>query len=142
MVYILCTIKDKTMIPEFNKYGNLPAGIYNTSIEEIGKKFGIESSQRKKLFKNLESLNKLLLKNKNVIKRFLIDGSFVTDVEFPEDIDCILIIKKNFPLLHLLQRKWKIAKRYLELIFYRLQKKNRININIGLIILVIHEIKK
>ena len=98
------------MIPEFNKYGNLPAGIYNTSIEEIGKKFGIESSQRKKLFKNLESLNKLLLKNKNVIKRFLIDGSFVTDVEFPEDIDCILIIKKNFSFTSSFAKKMENSK--------------------------------
>jgi len=96
MVYIILPLKENYMIPEFNKYGNLPDGIYKVTLKEINKKFGTESPQRKKLFKHLKSLTKLLSKNKRVIKRFIMDGSFVTNVEFPSDIDCIIIFSKNF----------------------------------------------
>ena len=96
MVYIMLPLKENYMIPKFNKYGNLPDGIYKVTLKEIKKKFGSESLQRKKLFKHLNSLTKLLSKNKNSILRFIINGSFVTDVEFPNDIDCIIIFSKNF----------------------------------------------
>lgn len=96
MVYIILPLKDSYMIPEFNKYGNLPDGLYKVTLKEIKVKFGSESLQRKKLFKHLNSLTKLLSKNKSVIKKFIIDGSFVTFVEFPNDIDCIIIFNKKF----------------------------------------------
>lgn len=96
MVYIILPLKESNMIPEFNKYGNLPDGIYKVTLKEIKEKFGSESLQRKKLFKDLKSLTKLLSKNKNVTIRFIINGSFVTNVEFPSDIDCIIIFSKNF----------------------------------------------
>jgi hypothetical protein len=97
MVYIILPLKESYMIPEFNKYGNLLDGIYKVTLKEIKKKFGSESLQRKKLFKHLNSLTKLLLKNKSIIIRFIVNGSFVTDVEFPNDIDCIIIFSKKFP---------------------------------------------
>lgn len=96
MVYIILPLKENYMIPEFNKYGNLPSGIYKVTLKEIKKKFGTESLQRKKLFKHLNSLTKLLSKSKSVILRFIINGSFVTNVEFPNDIDCIIVFSKNF----------------------------------------------
>lgn len=107
MVYIILPLKENYMIPEFNKYGNLPDGIYKVTLKEIKKKFGTESPQRKKLFKHLKSLTKLLSKNKNVIIRFIINGSFVTDVEFPSDIDCIIIFSKYFSSRHSLLMKLK-----------------------------------
>lgn len=98
------------MIPEFNRNGNLPSGLYKVTLEEIEKRFGTGSLQRKKLIRNLKSLIKLLSKNKSVIKRFIVDGSFVTDIEFPEDIDCILIVKKNFPFNSSLAKKIEKSK--------------------------------
>ena len=94
---MILPLKENYMIPEFNKYGNLLDGIYKVTLKEIKKKFGSGTLQRKKLFSNLNSLTKLLSKNKNIVIRFIINGSFVTNVEFPNDIDCIIIFSKKFP---------------------------------------------
>jgi len=110
MVYKILPLEENYMIPEFNKYGNLPDDIYKVTLKEIKKKFGSESLQRKILFKHLNSLTELLSKNKIVIKRFIIDGSFVTDVEFPNDIDCIIIFNKNFSYRNSLLMKLKKCK--------------------------------
>ena len=110
MVYIILPLKENYMIPKFNKYGNLPDGIYKVTLKEIKKKFGSESQQRKILFKYLKSLAKLLSKNKIITKRFIIDGSFVTDIEYPGDIDCIIIFRKSYSDNSLLAKKIKKIK--------------------------------
>jgi len=84
------------MIPEFNKYGNLPAGIYKSSITSIEKIFGTNSEKRILLFNNFRKFLELLSPFKKKIKRLILDGSFVTSKESPGDIDCIMIIENNF----------------------------------------------
>lgn len=84
------------MIPEFNKDGYLPKGLHKATLSEIKQRFGSDASRRKELFKGLQSLVQLLCKHKASIKRFLLNGSFVTSKESPEDIDCILIVKNDF----------------------------------------------
>lgn len=84
------------MIPEFNKYGNLPAGIYKSSITCIENKFGISSEKRILLFNNYQIFLELLSPFKKKIKRIILDGSFVTSKESSGDIDCIVIIENNF----------------------------------------------
>lgn len=83
------------MIPDFNKHGNLPAGIYRESIDDIEKRFGLNSKKRISLFKNFHNFLKLIIPFKTNIKQFLLDGSFVTAKENPGDIDCIILIKNN-----------------------------------------------
>ena len=84
------------MLPEFNKYGNLPAGIYKSSITCIENKFGKSSEERISLFNNFRKFLKILSPFKKNIKRLILDGSFVTSKESPGDIDCIMIIENNF----------------------------------------------
>ena len=84
------------MLPKFNKFGYLPKGIHKARLPEIKRRFGIESGQRKKLFKGLQALIRLLKKQKRHIKSFILNGSFVTAKENPEDFDCILIVKEGF----------------------------------------------
>ena len=84
------------MIPEFNKYGNLPAGIYKSSITCIEKKFGTSSEKRILLFNKFRKFLELLSPFKKNIKHIILDGSFVTSKESPGDIDCIMIIENNF----------------------------------------------
>jgi hypothetical protein len=83
------------MIPDFNKHGNLPAGIYKESIDDIEKRFGLNSKKRISLFKNFHNFLKLIIPFKTNIKQFILDGSFVTAKENPGDIDCIILIKNN-----------------------------------------------
>ena len=84
------------MLPEFNKYGNLPAGIYKSSITCIENKFGKSSEERISLFNDFRKFLKMLSPFKKNIKRLILDGSFVTSKESPGDIDCIMIIENNF----------------------------------------------
>jgi len=83
------------MIPKFNKYGNLPAGIYKSSIASIEKRFGLDSQKRISLFKDLHNFIELITPFKTNIKHLILDGSFVTSKEIPGDTDCIMLIKNN-----------------------------------------------
>ena len=83
------------MLPEFNKYGNLPAGIYKSSITCIENKFGKSSKERISLFKDFHNFIELIAPFKANIKHLILDGSFVTSKETPGDTDCIMLIKNN-----------------------------------------------
>ncbi len=83
------------MIPGFNKNGYLPKGIHKATLKEIKQRFGSHSRKRRELFKGLRALTQLLRKHKITIEMFLLNGSFVTAKESPEDYDCILVIKNN-----------------------------------------------
>lgn len=87
------------MIPKFNeKNGYLPDGIHKATLEEIDKRFGSGSVQRKNLFMNISPLIKLLSRNSNKssIKKFILAGDFVTNVMCPENIHCILFVKEIY----------------------------------------------
>ncbi|MFA7204634.1 MAG: hypothetical protein WC188_13105 [Candidatus Caldatribacteriota bacterium] len=83
------------MIPDFNKHGNLPAGIYRASIDDIEKRFGLNSKKRISLFSTFNNFLELIIPFKTNIKQIILDGSFVTTKENPGDIDCIILIKDN-----------------------------------------------
>ena len=87
------------MIPDFNKHGNLPAGIYRASIDDIEKRFGLNSKKRILLFKTFRNFLELIMPFKTNIKQFILDildGSFVTAKENPGDIDGIIVVKNGF----------------------------------------------
>lgn len=83
------------MISDFNKHGNLPAGIYRASIDDIEKRFGLNSKKRISLFSTFNNFLELIMPFKTNIKQIILDGSFVTTKENPGDIDCIILIKDN-----------------------------------------------
>jgi hypothetical protein len=83
------------MISDFNKHGNLPAGIYRASIDDIEKRFGLNSKKRISLFSTFNNFLELIIPFKTNIKQIILDGSFVTTKENPGDIDCIILIKDN-----------------------------------------------
>ena len=83
------------MIPKFNRNGYLPEGIYKATLNEIKHRFGTSSPKRKELFNGFQSLFQLLHKHRVNIKAFLLNGSFVTIKESPEDYDCILVVKTS-----------------------------------------------
>ena len=85
-------------IPDFNRYGYLPKGIYKATVHEIKERFGKSSERREQLFENFLEVVTIVKKIRKTIDRFFLDGSFVTEKEHPGDIDCILIIKVGFDL--------------------------------------------
>lgn len=84
------------MIPDFNENGYLPKGIHIATMKEIKQRFGMSTTKRRDLFKRFKSLVNLLRKHKKNIKILLLNGSFVTNKESPEDLDCVLIVKDDF----------------------------------------------
>lgn len=84
-------------IPEFNTYGLLPEGIHKATIEEIEDKFcNIPDKKRRK---DLWTVFKKYLENisKHDIKyEIYVDGSFVTNKEYPGDIDIVLLMDVEY----------------------------------------------
>lgn len=74
----------KFMIPEFDEYGRLPAGIHVATLSEFEERF-VVNFPRKEIFKDLIRLLKDF-KTINCIDIY-IDGSFVTSENQPNDID-------------------------------------------------------
>ena len=77
------------MIPAFNENGYLPVGIHPATMDEINRRFGSSSEIRRAEVQSLEWLVPLC-RGAGII-RLVINGSFVTDVIEPNDVDCILL---------------------------------------------------
>ncbi len=78
------------MIPAFDGRGFLPSGIHDTHLGEIEEKLGGNSSQREKLFHGLRRYLYIWSRS-GFISYVYIDGSFVTNVSEPQDVDLILV---------------------------------------------------
>jgi hypothetical protein len=85
------------MIPEFNKDGNLPEGIYFVGEAEFFKRFCSISARRKWLGARFEELS-AMIKSTGQLDRLFVWGSFVSDKESPNDIDMLLLMKRTFDL--------------------------------------------
>lgn len=84
------------MIPEFDENGYLPAGVHPATLAEIEVRFGRESELRRVQFESLRWMVDLAVKAG--VLRIIINGSYVTDVYEPNDVDCVLLIDENYPL--------------------------------------------
>ncbi len=86
------------MIPEFNEQGYLPPGVHGATLEEIAARFGRESELRQVQIQSLRWL--VDLARRAGVLRIIVDGSFVTDVYEPNDVDCVLLIGPSYPNDH------------------------------------------
>jgi len=86
-------------IPALTEQGFLPPGIYDASLSEIGEQFGSfrSSDIRPQLFIKL-SRYLTELRSWGHAKEVLIDGSFVSSKDRPNDIDVIVVYKPTFDL--------------------------------------------
>lgn len=86
------------MIPAFNELGYLPPGVHIATWDEIAERFGQSSDLRRV---ETESLRWFVdLARRSGVLRIVIDGSFVTDVDEPNDVDCVLLIEDTYPSDH------------------------------------------
>jgi len=86
-------------IPALNEDGFLPDGIFECTIDEISERFGSfqRTDKRPNLFKGLLSYYNEL-KSANIGKHLIVNGSFVTTKDEPNDIDVLLILKDDVEL--------------------------------------------
>jgi len=80
-------------IPPLNQNGFLPVGVHDCTLAEIRARFGAfqRSDRRSRLMGQLESLLSEAAKTGLVVS-VVVNGSFVTAVAEPNDIDLIVIV--------------------------------------------------
>jgi hypothetical protein len=83
------------MIPAFNEYGYLPPGVYPATRAEIEARFGQESELRRVQMESIRWLVDLAVRAG--IRRIVLNGSFITDIMEPNDVDCVLLIGRGIP---------------------------------------------
>ena len=83
------------MIPEFNEYGYLAAGVHAATLEEVALRFGTQSELRRVQMESLRWLAELA--HAAGVQRLILNGSFTTDVAEPNDVDCLFLVGSDFP---------------------------------------------
>ena len=72
----------------------LPEGLYAASEAEVTFRFGISSSRRRRLALRLRRWIELVRQVGG--RRLLVDGSFVTAKQAPNDIDAVVLLPRDF----------------------------------------------
>lgn len=79
-------------IPEFVDGYHLPAGEHVATLEEVEKRFANSTAMRRKVWTSFKGLMERLEQLEIYPEVVLIDGSFVTGREEPEDVDFAALI--------------------------------------------------
>jgi hypothetical protein len=79
------------MIPPFDESGCLPPGIHVATLAEIEARFGASCELRRV---QMESIRWMIdLAKRAGVQRIVLNGSFVTDIMEPNDVDCVLLFQ-------------------------------------------------
>lgn len=84
-------------LPEFDKSGDLPAGVHQASLAETVDRFAAGSKRRKLIARRLERIHRIASQTSH-LARFVVFGSFVTDKPEPNDVDVFMIMDDDFDL--------------------------------------------
>lgn len=82
------------MIPELREDGYLPEGLHLANEAEATFRFGSSTPRRRRLVLRLRRWLELARLTK--ARRFLVDGSFVTAKDDPNDIDAVVLLADDF----------------------------------------------
>lgn len=81
-------------LPKFNYHGLLPEGVHDCRLEDLRERI-VTNPQRELLWKNLQAFLEWAC-GMNQFSHAYIDGGFITDKIFPEDIDVILQTRASY----------------------------------------------
>lgn len=84
------------MIPPFDDSGVLPPGVYPALLAEIEACLGRQSELRRVQVESVRWMVDPALRAG--VRRIVLNGSFVTDIIEPNDVDCVLLIGRGFPV--------------------------------------------
>jgi hypothetical protein len=84
------------MIPAFNEHGCLPEGIYDCTMEEAAQRFGVfqSSDRRPQLWDQFTEFIREA-ESCRLIEAVLLNGSFVTAENEPNDIDLLVVVSSD-----------------------------------------------
>ena len=77
------------MIPPFDDSGFLPSGVHPATVDESEARFGRESELRRVEMESVRWMVHLAVRAGAA--RIVLNGSFVTDIMEPNDVDCVLL---------------------------------------------------
>ncbi len=83
------------MIPPFDDNGNLPLGVHPATFEEVEDRFGKGAELRHVQMQSVFWLADLARRIGAV--KLAVNGSFVSDVPEPNDVDCALLLGPDYP---------------------------------------------
>lgn len=83
------------MLPPFDEYGNMPAGVYAATLDEVISRFGVSTRARQIVAQRLARIHEIA-KSTNELRHFVVYGSFVTDKPEPNDVDLFIIFNDSF----------------------------------------------
>ena len=83
------------MIPSFTDNGFLPPGLHPATLAEIAERFGRSSELRRVQMQSVRWMVELA--RRAGVQKIILNGSFVTDIIEPNDVDCVLLIGPDFP---------------------------------------------
>ena len=83
------------MIPPFNETGCLPPGLHAATLGEVDDRFGRQSELRRVQMESVRWMVDLAIRAG--VQRIVLNGSFVTGIMEPNDVDCVLLIGRGFP---------------------------------------------
>jgi len=87
----------ESSLPSFGKDGDLPPGIYRTTLLETLLRFGKGSRQRVAVALRLERIYRVST-GTGQLARFVVFGSFVSAKREPADVDVFLLMEDGFDL--------------------------------------------
>jgi hypothetical protein len=87
-------------IPALNEDGFLPPGVHECTLEELQQRFGTfqGSDWRQKLFARLAALVDSVRRS-GLFCAIVVNGSFVTSKQQPNDVDLVLVLKSGHDFL-------------------------------------------
>ena len=77
------------MIPPFDESGCLPPGVHIATLAEVEAHFGRQSELRRVQMESVRWMVDLAVRAG--VRRIVLNGSFVTDIMEPNDVDCVLL---------------------------------------------------
>ncbi|MCC7291426.1 MAG: hypothetical protein IT449_05105 [Phycisphaerales bacterium] len=83
------------MIPPFDDSGFLPPGVHPATLAEIEERFGRGSELRRAQMESVQWMVELA--GHAGVRRIVLNGSFVTDIMEPNDVDCALLLAADYP---------------------------------------------
>jgi len=84
-------------LPNLDSQGDLPAGVYQATMDEILTRFGSGTPQRQAVTTRLLRIYNLL-KATGKLERLIIFGSYVITKPNPNDVDVVLVLADTFNL--------------------------------------------
>lgn len=78
-------------IPEFDERGNLPVGYHKCELSDLEERFSKRLSLKRKEIMNAYKIHLQEIINTELAVGHWVDGSFITNMKYPNDIDLFTV---------------------------------------------------